>query len=93
MELDDEPCIVDKLAALRERPPDTFGAERHHFELAPPTGEAAVRALERQLGVELPEELGLFLAVVGASGAGPYYGLLPADRQPGPSSSSWPKRP
>ena len=72
--------ILDKLARVRARGVATFGAEAHGFVLAPPLAEAEVRALEAAHGIALPEDYRTFLLQAGASGAGPYYGLLPPAR-------------
>ncbi|MDQ3337781.1 MAG: SMI1/KNR4 family protein [Myxococcota bacterium] len=45
-----------------------------------PLEEVEVRVLEQQHRIELPEPYRAFLREVGASGAGPYYGLLPPAR-------------
>jgi SMI1/KNR4 family protein SUKH-1 len=57
-----------------------FGAAHHRYQLTAPLDDDALDALERQLGVELPDELRAFAAEAGAGGAGPYYGLVPIDR-------------
>jgi len=72
--------IVAKLAHLRERRVESFGSHAHGHALASPLDEAEVRVLEQQHGVELPASYRAFLREVGASGAGPYYGLLPPTR-------------
>jgi len=72
--------IVAKLAQLRERRVETFGSHAHGYALAGPLDEAEVRVLEQQHGIELPASYRAFLREVGASGAGPYYGLLPPAR-------------
>lgn len=69
--------VLDKLAQVRKLAPETFGAAGHGFVLAPPLPEAQVAAFERQHGVALPADFRRFLTEAGASGAGPYYGLLP----------------
>jgi len=72
--------VVDKLERVRARRPETFGANAHQYALAPPLGDDAVRALEAAHQIALPEAYRAFLVHVGASGAGPYYGLLPPAR-------------
>ncbi len=72
--------IVAKLARVRAQKPHTFGAGSHRYELAEPLTEAAVCALEVTYQIELPADFRDFLRTVGASGAGPYYGLLPPER-------------
>lgn len=53
-----------------------FGASTHDYHLAPPWPEARVRELEDAYGVRLPDEYRRFITTLGASGAGPYYGLV-----------------
>jgi hypothetical protein len=60
-----------------------FGASKHQYALAPVLTGDELGDLERRLGCALPEEMRLFLRRLGASGAGPYYGLLPASRDAG----------
>lgn len=68
--------IRDKLALVRERRVETFGAKAHGYQLAPALDEGAVRALEERLGATLPDAYRRFVREVGASGAGPYYGIV-----------------
>ena len=56
-----------------------FGAAAHRYELAPPLDEDAVLAIERELGAPLPVEYRDFIREIGAGGAGPAYGLFPAE--------------
>lgn len=72
--------IVGKLARVRERGVDTFGASAHGFELAPTVTEAQIDTVEGKFGIELPAELRAFLLHAGGSGAGPYYGIVPPSR-------------
>lgn len=72
--------IRAKLARVRAHKPHTFGAGSHRYELAAPLTEAEVCALEATYRIELPADFRAFLRTAGASGAGPYYGLLPANR-------------
>jgi len=72
--------ILGKLELVRGKRIETFGSESHGFSLGPPLSDTAITALEASLGVALPDAYRLFLLQAGASGAGPYYGLLPADR-------------
>jgi hypothetical protein len=72
--------ILDKLARVREQKIETFGSSTHEYALAPPLDEAAVCSLEQQLGVGLPDAYRWFLRNLGASGAGPYYGIVPPKR-------------
>lgn len=71
--------VRTRLALLRELDADTqvFGAARHEWTLAPPLTRAALDGFERKAGVTLPDDLRDFLLELGASGAGPYYGLAP----------------
>lgn len=55
-----------------------FGSATHRYQLAQPLGEGAVTRLEAR-GAPLPEDYRRFITTVGASGAGPFYGLLPPD--------------
>ncbi|MBK9033148.1 MAG: HEAT repeat domain-containing protein [Myxococcales bacterium] len=71
--------ILGKLAEVRAHKPRTLGAERHFFRLAAPLTETRVRKLEQTWG-PLPEAYRVFVVQAGASGAGPYYGLLPPKR-------------
>jgi hypothetical protein len=65
------------LAALSAFDPghEVFGADTHRYDLAPPLPEETIAAFERDHRIALPIEYRAFLAHVGASGAGPYYGL------------------
>ncbi|MFT3765227.1 MAG: hypothetical protein QM820_06880 [Minicystis sp.] len=69
--------IRPALAALRAFDPvlEVFGADTHHYDLAPPLPEETIAAFERDHRIVLPTEYRAFLAHVVASGAGPYYGL------------------
>jgi hypothetical protein len=71
--------IRDRIRLLAEidREHQVFGASTHQYQLAPTLDEPAVRAIEARLGVTLPDDYRSYLCSVGASGAGPYYGLLP----------------
>ncbi len=51
-----------------------FGAGRHRHTLAAPLDDDGVAALEARFGA-LPEDYRQFVRTLGASGAGPYYGL------------------
>jgi hypothetical protein len=80
--------VRERVLALREAPRwwAVFGAEHGHcFELLPVLTEEQLRAAERRLGTELPEEYRAFLLEVGAGGAGPDYGLFPI-RPPEPDA-------
>ena len=58
--------------AARDRSLLRFGAAQHRYELTPPVTTIA----DLGDGFELPEDLAEFVTTVGASGAGPSYGLL-----------------
>lgn len=70
---------VGELAAA-DRALRRFGAAAHRYALAPPLAARDVAALERDLGTPLPDDYRAFLVEIAAGGAGPAYGLLPADR-------------
>ena len=72
--------ILEKLARAHEQQIETFGLRAHGYELSPPLSAGEVAALEARLGIELPEAYRAFLCQAGASGAGPYYGMLPPER-------------
>ncbi|MFI9616625.1 SMI1/KNR4 family protein [Streptomyces sp. NPDC052023] len=75
--------VRERVLALRKAPRwrAVFGADfqghGHNFELLPVLTEEQLRAVERRLGTELPEEYRTFLLEVGAGGTGPDYGLFP----------------
>ena len=75
----------DKIARLREvdRQLQAFGAHHHRYELRPRLDDAAVAETESRLGVALPEALTRFYREVGDGGAGPHYGLEPAEKLEG----------
>ena len=56
-----------------------FGAARHRYAFAPPIEEAALAAIEHEIG-ELPEDYRDHVTRLSAGGVGPYYGLIPIDR-------------
>ncbi|GAA2774445.1 hypothetical protein GCM10010440_76520 [Kitasatospora cinereorecta] len=53
-----------------------FGAQGHGFRLGPVLREEQLRALEADLGADLPAQYRSFLLRVAGGGAGPDYGLL-----------------
>jgi len=53
-----------------------FGAATHDYVLAPPLTGDELGMLERDLAIQLPDDVRGFLRTVGTSGAGPHYGLL-----------------
>jgi hypothetical protein len=63
------------LLASVDRHQGVFGAKAHRYTLAPPLSADELGGLERQLGVDLPDDYGRFVRELGARGAGPYYGL------------------
>src|SRR5688572_24267600 len=69
--------VVAKLVQVRRLSPNTFGAKSHGFVLTAPLEEERVRAFEIDHGVRLPADFRAFITQAGASGAGPFYGLLP----------------
>ncbi|WP_351222807.1 SMI1/KNR4 family protein [Streptomyces sp. NPDC002133] len=75
--------VRDRVLALQKAPRwrGVFGADfhghGHKFQLLPVLTEEQLRAVERRLATELPEEYHTFLLEVGAGGAGPDYGLFP----------------
>jgi len=73
-------ALAARLTAVRRSGKTCFGAEAHKFLLAPPTSLAEVTAFERSRKVTLPESYRRFVLEVGASGAGPFYGLMPLSR-------------
>jgi hypothetical protein len=54
-----------------------FASFHHGYRLEPPLEAADLRAAENLLGCPLPEDYREFVTVVGAGGAGPYYGVKP----------------
>lgn len=68
-----------------------FGAERHQYRWNPPALLSEVEALEKTLGVTLPEEYRNFLLQAGNGGAGPAYGLFSVQEIPG--WMDWPLEP
>jgi hypothetical protein len=71
--------LVRKLGEVRARKLETFGSKAHGFALGPPLAESEVRAFEDAHGVTLPADFRAFITQAGASGAGPYHGLLPLE--------------
>ena len=75
----DEPLrrINEKLVLVRAKDPKVkvFGAERHQYALDEPQSEMDVRVFEAKHNITLPEAFRAFITQVGASGAGPYYGI------------------
>ncbi|WP_189543362.1 SMI1/KNR4 family protein [Streptomyces gelaticus] len=69
--------VRERVLRLAERPgaDKVFGARGHGFRLGPVMSEEQLRALEADLGVDLPAQYRSFLLHVGGGGAGPDYGL------------------
>lgn len=57
-----------------------FGAERHKYKLNPPISIDAVRQLEAEFNMKLPEDYVYFLTEIGNGGAGPYCGLYSLEK-------------
>lgn len=70
-------AIRDRIRLLAALDPDRqiFGAVTHRHQLVSPLTEDEVVDLESRFG-RLPDEYRSFVRTIGASGAGPYYGLL-----------------
>lgn len=73
--------VREAVAALAAADPAhrRFGAAQHRYALGPAMTEAALVAVEADLGA-LPEDLRAFVLEVGDGGAGPGYGLVPVAR-------------
>ena len=56
-----------------------FGASHHRYQLVPPLSAPALAALERRLGVPLPDDVRDFASGLAAGGAGPGHGIVPVD--------------
>lgn len=71
--------VADKVALLRAYDSGfaVFGASRHQWRCDAPATEADLSAFEAKAGIELVADHRTFLTQCWASGAGPYYGLLP----------------
>lgn len=67
--------LAERMRSTEGSPADWPGARHHGYALAPPLPEARLAALEARVG-PLPADHRDFLGTVGASGAGPGYGLL-----------------
>jgi len=70
--------ILGALAAS-DRALCRFGAVQHRYAFEPPIDDAALAAIEREIG-ELPEDYRDHVTRLSAGGVGPYYGLIPVDR-------------
>ncbi|MFD5696484.1 SMI1/KNR4 family protein [Streptomyces lasiicapitis] len=76
------PRLRDKLAAIAANPhrSRSFGEDKHQFRLGPPLSERRVQSFETDHGIGLPSAYRAFLTQLGATGAAPFYGLLPLDQ-------------
>ena len=80
-------AIRDRIALLAaiDRDRQVFGAANHNFAFTSGLSEPELAAVEARYG-ELPGEYRALVAALGATGAGPYYGLLapepPANADP-----------
>ncbi|WP_051801829.1 SMI1/KNR4 family protein [Streptomyces sp. NRRL F-525] len=79
--------VRERVLALSAAPhrDKVFGAHEHAFEPADVLTGHQVADIEARLGIRLPDEYRTFLLEVGASGAGPAYGLL----RPDPEREPW----
>ncbi|MFJ5780229.1 SMI1/KNR4 family protein [Streptomyces sp. NPDC093094] len=70
--------VRERVLQLAEHPgaERIFGARGHGFHLGPVMREEQLRALEADLGIDLPAQYRSFLLHVGGGGAGPDYGLM-----------------
>src|SRR5690348_11191124 len=73
--------IQEKLILLREqdRKFQVFASQAHKYRLYPRMSADHLRAVEREIGVRLPDGYRRFLLEVGNGGAGPYSGLIPLE--------------
>jgi hypothetical protein len=76
----DVATLATKLAEVRASGKKCVGSEAHKFELAPTASLEDVEAFERARKLTLPEGYRRFVLEVGASGAGPFNGLMPLAR-------------
>lgn len=74
--------LRNKLAKITANPrrSRSLGEDKHQFRLGPPLSEEQVQSFETDHGIELPSAFRAFLTQLGATGAAPYYGLLPLDQ-------------
>ncbi|MFE1874465.1 hypothetical protein ACFW9N_26865 [Streptomyces sp. NPDC059496] len=79
--------VRERVLRITEQPgaDEVFGARGHGFRLGSVMGEEQLRALESDLGSELPAPYRGFLLQVGRGGAGPGYGLM----TPAPGDDGW----
>jgi hypothetical protein len=69
--------IQIKLTQARQSGKSCYGSDIHNFQLEKPLSEKEVRSFESRYKIVLPGDFRQFLQKAGASGAGPYNGLLP----------------
>ena len=69
--------IRSSLKRLSDSQLELFGADLHHFVLAPPLPEHEVAAFEQLHHISLPADYRHFIGQIGNGGAGPYYGVFP----------------
>ncbi|MEV7928538.1 SMI1/KNR4 family protein [Kitasatospora sp. NPDC088779] len=76
------PRLRRKLAQIPFSPlrSHSFGEEKHRFQLGRTVSPATLDAFETDGGVVLPAPYRDFLTFLGATGASPFYGLLPLSR-------------
>jgi hypothetical protein len=69
--------IKEKLVLVRAKESKTqvFGAENHQYKLAEPYSQTMVLMFESEHHITVPEAFRAFITQIGASGAGPYYGI------------------
>lgn len=95
-----EPSVADlslRLARVRARLEAAcaaprrglLGEEKHGYRLAAPAAPAEIAAFESAHGARLPEDHRRFLLGLGASGAGPYWGLMPLDQWADAAAGLW----
>jgi SMI1 / KNR4 family (SUKH-1) len=77
------PQLRRKLASIpfQAQRSQSFGEKHHKFRLGPKLTEAKVSAFESEHGIALPDAYRQFLIHVGGTGAAPFYGIVPLDRQ------------
>ncbi len=76
------PRLHDKLLKITANPhrSHSFGEDKHQFRLGPPLAQERMQSFETDLGIALPSTFRAFLTELGATGAAPFYGLLPLEQ-------------
>lgn len=69
-----------KMAKLKDKDLEVFGASSHKYLLNPTTNIEKIREFEKKHNILLPEDYTYFLTQVGNGGAGPQYGLYPLEK-------------